>query len=425
MVVVVLGLLTSGLVDDLLTQARLHAREVQVTDVLTLSASTSRLVTYTESLLRSTISERNSDQATLDQVSSELASDWQRLNQAQQGLTAANIDLATLNTCVSGVQQAVGEVGAGNQQAAIDAIAAVTTPCESLLGNTPGGPVYPFDFPDPDVIEAGGDYFAYGTNSAEGNVQILRSTDLAHWTPVGNALPRLPAWASPGATWAPSVIALGGRYLLYYTVFDGAQECISVAVGGGPEGPFSDTSGGPLVCQPSLGGSIDPAPYTDGAGNLYLTWKSNGGGGQPATIWAQRLAPSGTSMIRSTPSVLVQPSQHWEGSVVEGPFMFPANGSYYLFYSGNQWNSASYAQGVAVCRGPLGPCSKPLDHPLYASQPNLAGPGGGSVFTDSNGNPWIVLHAYLPNAVGFPNARLMFLRRLVFSGGLPQVAAPS
>ena len=122
---------------------------------------------------------------------------------------------------------------------------------------------------------------------------------------------------------------------------------------------------------------------------------------------------------RSSPTALLQPSQAWEASVVEGPFMWSTGGSYYLFYSGNNWNSASYAIGVAVCQGPLGPCTKPLGGPLFASQPNMAGPGGASVFEDTAGNAWVAFHAWLPGAVGYPNARLLFVRPLASLGGLP------
>jgi beta-xylosidase len=122
---------------------------------------------------------------------------------------------------------------------------------------------------------------------------------------------------------------------------------------------------------------------------------------------------------RSSPTALLQPSQPWEASVVEGPFMWSSGGSYYLFYSGNNWNSASYAIGVAVCQGPLGPCTKPLAGPFFASKPNVAGPGGASVFQDSQGNPWIAFHAWLPGAAGYPNARLLFVRPLASLGGLP------
>lgn len=424
------AVLTYGLVDDLRTQVRLHHTQVHLAQTRAVVEATSKRLTAAETTLATILVTKLADQTSLNQLEGELASANQRLAQAQQGLELANLNITTLNTCVSGVQQAVKDLQAGEQQAAISAIAGVASTCESLQGGSPGGPVYPFDFPDPDVIDVGGTYYAYATNSAGGNIQIIDSSDLSHWETVGDALPTLASWATPGFTWAPGVIQAGRTFLLYYATLYGSgftsQMCLSVASASQPRGPFIDSSNSPLVCNTSDGGSIDPDPYFDGSGSLYLAWKSNGGGGQPTTIWAEALSPSGTSMAQgSSPVALVQPSQAWEAGDVEGPSMFLWHGAYFLFYAGNSFESSSYAIGVATCQGPLGPCTKPLSDPIYASQTNLSGPGGPSVFIDSSGNAWLAFHAWLPGAVGLPNARLLFLRRLTFSGGLPEVMAPS
>ena len=144
-------------------------------------------------------------------------------------------------------------------------------------GNT-DGLAYPFDFPDPFVLTVGGTYFAYATNSVEGNIQIIQSTDRIHWTAVGNALPNLPSWATPNHTWAPAVLPVGGQYVLYYTaqLAKGGPQCISAAVASQPQGPFIDTSAGPFACQPTLGGSIDPSPFVNADGTPYLVRKSTG-----------------------------------------------------------------------------------------------------------------------------------------------------
>src|SRR5213082_2418195 len=88
--------------------------------------------------------------------------------------------------------------------------------------------VWNHDFPDPFVLQVGGTYYAYATNRGL-NVPTIRSTDLVHWTSVGDALPHLPSWAGPDHTWAPSVIAAAGKYVLYYTVHDNVTglQCIS------------------------------------------------------------------------------------------------------------------------------------------------------------------------------------------------------
>ncbi len=101
------------------------------------------------------------------------------------------------------------------------------------------------------------------------------------------------------------------------------------------------------------------------------------------------------------------------------------SGRYYLFYAGNNWDSGDYAIGVAACQGPTGPCSKPLGHAIMSSQGPLSGPGGPSLFTDTHGGLWIAFHAWLPSAVGYPNSRLLFLRQVTFTDGIPVVQPAS
>ena len=356
-----------------------------------------------------------------------VASDQLGTVQQQLAVTSEGVDIqgyaaSTLSSCLAGVDQTFGELSQGDQASAAGTIDSVAAPCLSLEGSGAGGPVYPFDLADPSILVVGSTYYAYGTNDVVGNVQVLSSPDLAHWTAVGNALPQLPAWAQAGDTWAPDVIALNGQYSLFYTVKAAAtgQQCISVATSTSPVGPFVDASAGPLVCQQTMGGSIDPDPFVDADGTPYLVWKSQGTTGAAPTIWSEQLAPDGSSTA-GPPVALLQPDQAWEGGIVEAPSLALVNGTYYLFFSGNNWDSASYAVGVAVCTGPAGPCTEPLGGPILASGSGLAGPGSTSVFTDTGGQVELAFDAYLPDAVGYPHSRLLFLRSLSFSGGLPSV----
>ena len=49
-------------------------------------------------------------------------------------------------------------------------------------------PVINDDFPDPDVLEVDGVYYAYGTNGNLRNVRVARSTDLEEWELLDDAL---------------------------------------------------------------------------------------------------------------------------------------------------------------------------------------------------------------------------------------------
>src|SRR5579859_5519486 len=77
---------------------------------------------------------------------------------------------------------------------------------------------YVGDFPDPCLIRVGDSYYAYATNAGAVNVQVMVSVDLTSWTHLGDALPALPSWAQRGNTWAPAVVQVGDRFLMYYTL---------------------------------------------------------------------------------------------------------------------------------------------------------------------------------------------------------------
>ena len=53
---------------------------------------------------------------------------------------------------------------------------------------------------------------AFSTQVGGLNVPMMRSTDLATWTTPTDALPRLPAWAAWGHTWASSVARRGSMW---------------------------------------------------------------------------------------------------------------------------------------------------------------------------------------------------------------------
>jgi beta-xylosidase len=248
-------------------------------------------------------------------------------------------------------------------------------------------PVLARDFPDPFVLQVGDTYYAYATNGNGKQVQTATSKDLQHWTPGPDALPTVAKkWAYNGATWAPEVMKIGDRYVLYYTT----SQKIGRAVASTPLGPFVDDSSGPLVDQLTLGGSIDASPFRDDDGSLYLYWKNDGNSvGKETDIWVQRLAPDGLSLVGEPVQTGEKNDQVWEGRVVEGPTMWKHDGRYYLFYSGNDYASDAYAVGYATCKGPLGPCADAPGNPILTTKCNAYGPGHNALFGD-----WTAYHSW-------------------------------
>jgi beta-xylosidase len=284
------------------------------------------------------------------------------------------------------------------------------------------------DFPDPFVLSTDQGYLGFASNTNTFNIPVLRSSDLRHWVPVGDALPKLPSWAVQNTgflhlTWSPSILARPGRYVLYYTagVDPPGVECISRAVAAQPQGPYLDDSTRPFLCQSGLGGDIDPSSFVDADGTPYLVWKSDGNCcGKPTTLFAQQLTDDGLSLTGSA-IPLVRNNQLWEGAVIESPAIVRSGKLYYVFYSANDWNSAHYAIGYSVCASPLGPCAKPLNHAVFTSQGLASGPGGEQFFTDRDGQPWMVFHAWTPPDIGYPDgARTLHLLPVTFVAGTPQ-----
>src|SRR4029079_5513814 len=146
-------------------------------------------------------------------------------------------------------------------------------------------PVFHEDFPDAFVLPHGSQFIAYATNNGA-NVPLAVSQALVTWSFAPDpatgksrcALPHLGIWAKEGFTWAPEVLQLGNRYLLYYTASDRKRnmQCIGIAERRERLAPSVDGRAAPIVCQTTLGGSIDADPFRDGDGKLYLYFKNDG-----------------------------------------------------------------------------------------------------------------------------------------------------
>ncbi len=283
------------------------------------------------------------------------------------------------------------------------------------------GPLYSADFPDPDVITVGSAYWAYSTDSAGRNIQVLSLADLLHGNTPGDALPNLPAWAVAGMTWAPGVAQVEGRFVMYYTVHDGSsgRQCISVATSLTPGGPFQDTSTAPFICQLADGGSIDPSPFVAPDGHLYLVWKSDDDAiGQPSTLWSQPLSADGLTLVGS-PSPLLTETAPWQAPTIEGPAMIALDGRYFLFYGANQFNSPDAGIGYAVCPSPSGPCTdESVQGPWWGTHGPVVGPSGPAPFHDAAGATHLAYQAWT-GPVGYVNGgvRSLWVDSLGFAAG--------
>jgi beta-xylosidase len=248
-------------------------------------------------------------------------------------------------------------------------------------------------------------------------VPVVFSPDLETFTLLGDALPVLPAWARPGRTWAPEVIAGEHGYLLYFVARERRTQLqvIGVACAEQPGGPFVAASA-PLIRMAALGGAIDPAALSvagsgSHSGERYLYWKNDGNAAKQATsLWGARLSPDGLSLA-GEPTRLLGASERWECQLVEAPQVIQADDGYHLLYSAADYGSARYAIGHAYGPSPLGPFEKTRRGPLLASHRGVAGPGHSHAFRDAQGHWRLAYHAWHPGRVGYPRG----WRRLLVS----------
>lgn len=321
-------------------------------------------------------------------------------------------------------------------------------------------PVIPQNAADPSIIRAlDGYYYLYatttnfGTSPVEHIFPIWRSTDLTHWTYVGDAFKRAPDWVEPvDALWAPDVHYFHGQYYLYYTSdltkalpkynTPAGVSSIGVATAPTPLGPWTDAgpsaggdfAHGPLV-PPSWGWCTDPTNpacynwefdsfvYTGPDGQRWLYEGSYFGGNR-----VHALAPDGLSLA---PSSAIQFGHNIR---YEASYVIPheINGQMYYYMLNSQSDccvgaNSPYSVVANRSTSPQGPFSDqngmPMEWaygPVYQNTPggspfgnpiwwNLAdeaggypvlkqngnavvGPGGQAVVTDITGQDWLVYH---------------------------------
>ena len=309
--------------------------------------------------------------------------------------------------------------------------------------NPPPAPSYavgklvrPYDVPLPDPTVTVGSHIDYLYTGAGGydppNISVRAFTDLEHLSAGVDVMPALPPWTT-GWTSAPDVRHVDGRYVMWFSSPDVDDilatgvpaKCIGVGVSTSPLGPFI-VARQPVICDPS--GSIDPRTFVAPDGLLWLDWKAdvNAAWGpaqdpdlpqnQPTVLWAQRLAPDGMT-LEGSPHELLAATRLWEHKLIEAPEMVHADGRFYLFFSANPSYQDGDGIGVAVCRGPAGPCEEPYAGPILGSSPLGLGPGEESLFSQG-GVTWML---FSPSGTAF--YRQLALARIAFGPHGPYVSA--
>jgi beta-xylosidase len=270
-------------------------------------------------------------------------------------------------------------------------------------------PVLDADWPDPDAIRVGDDYWmiASSFNRAPG-LPVLHSRDLVSWTLVGHALREVPPvehYRIPrhgSGVWAPSIRHHDGRF---WIVYPDPDHGIFVLTAEDPAGVWSE----PWVLLPGRG-LIDPCPLWDGDGRCYLVhgWaKSRAGIKNRLTV--REVSPTLDRVIGPARTV-IDGDQLPGYTTLEGPKFYKRDGYYWIFAPAG--GVATGWQSVFRAPTPYGPYEDRVV--LAQGSTPVNGPHQGAWVDTPEGEDWF-LHFSDRGPVG----RVVHLQPMRWEDGWP------
>jgi beta-xylosidase len=265
---------------------------------------------------------------------------------------------------------------------------------------------------DPDAIFADGRMWIYPTGPGD-RLEAWSSQDRTQWHDRGTLL-RLKdiRWADADHArrhylWAPTMVAAGGRYYLYYSV--GPQGItpsrLGVASCAAPAGPCRD-SGKPLLTGGRGYEAIDPMVFVDPRSGRRLLYA---GGSAGARLRVFELAADMLTITREIP--IEQPP-----SFTEGVFMHERHGIYYLSYSHGHWNRSDYSVHYATAPSPTGPWT--YRGMLLSTQGRYKGPGHHAFVRDPATGEWLIVYHRWENKAGdgpYGDDRSIAIQRITYA----------
>lgn len=199
---------------------------------------------------------------------------------------------------------------------------------------------------------------------------------------------------------------------------DSSKHCVGAAVSSSITGPYTPEDS-PIACPLDKGGAIDPDGYDDD-GDLYVLYKvdgnslNQGGTINPTPIMLQALKDDGVTPDGDPVQLLDR--DEGDGVLIEAPSLKKSNGTYFLTFSSNMYDTTDYDVSYATASAIKGPYTK-TDEPLLVSGDSssvgpLAGPGGADFSANESK---IVFHAF-KNGHDINDGRAMFTSEISFSG---------
>ena len=268
---------------------------------------------------------------------------------------------------------------------------------------------------DPVIAKENGVYYCYSTHG-----YFYKSKDLRNWKYAGKIFEKLPDWVRKAVPkndgkdfWAPEIIFRNGEWRFYYAVstFGKNVSAIGMAVNKtlNPDSNEYEWKDAGLVISSSEKdnfNAIDPAVCLDENGKDWLLFGSFWGG-----LVMFPLDDAGFIKKGSEPTFVASRQKEGEKqpnpNPVEGGFIFPHNGKYYLFASHD-----FCCRGVASSYHIVYGVSDKITGPYFDEEKinmcfgggttlrdsfsfeKWAGPGHNTIFKDDDGKIYMVYHAY-------------------------------
>jgi len=303
---------------------------------------------------------------------------------------------------------------------------------------------------DPSIMKEGKTWYVFATGKAPGGGQfaVRCSNDLEHWKLCGHVFDVIPSWIlerSPGTKdlWAPDISYVNHEYRLYYaySLFGKNTSGIALATNktldpANPDFKWVDKG---LVLESKAGdnfNAIDPNFILDGNGGAWLAFGSFWDGIKMHRLDAAGLLSEADSTTYSlarrakpTDAASAPPGLPPDWEAIEAPFLVHRDGHFYLFTS---WDlccrglKSTYKTMVGRSKSITGPYldadGKDLSNgggtEVLQANARWLGPGGGSIYLDSQNPDLIVFHAY-DSKTGIPS---MQISTIDWTGGWPHAA---
>jgi arabinan endo-1,5-alpha-L-arabinosidase len=306
----------------------------------------------------------------------------------------------------------------------------------ALTACAPGGPAQPQPTPnaeqrqqmiidtrgengtrDPAIARDGDRYYLFGTGAG---IPIACSPDLVTWKHCGRVFEKNPKWITiPGVKdlWAPDIALHNGRYYLYYSAstFGSNLSAIGLATNttlnmDDPAYRWEDQG---LVFSSDRANNynaIDPNLAFDAEGTPWLAFGSFWSGIKLVRLEAETLKPAPSAEVLSIAQRPEPPD------AIEGAFILPKDGWYYLFVSHDlccRGILSTYNIRVGRASEITGPyadrdgqlLTQGGGSPVVLPRDRWKGTGHNSIFSDGDRH-YIVYHFYDAENAGKPTLRI-------------------